>query len=321
MTRRPRQTALLAAAVAAGLLIGAILVQTWTSRSGRERGLGTHPHLELRAASAGALAAAGFRLSASAPLTWREIDLRLRSDDHGSDQFLACAIAAHEVDRLFRFAGGSWRSADDRPPAAWVQAASAAIPAWWTPAPARSRQHELHRDGLVTGLYAGYDPVGERLWLWSWTRRRPEPPPPRAPGLDRVSLRLAQAVQRAAPDADGWVHGAGLPDALTGTSADVALRARAGAHGILLRLAPLSASDAVDLLADLPMRRLDDDAAPPAWPQAAPGGVRPAWFAPGPGPRWISAHLRLGDGATLAARWAAYDRERRALYAWELAGP
>ncbi|MFM2090236.1 MAG: hypothetical protein RLZZ127_725 [Planctomycetota bacterium] len=326
MRRRPAQVLVLAVVLAVGALIGVAVLGRQVEQGGRARGIGAHPDIELRGATAAALAEAGFRLRGSEPRTWRDIDLRLHGDDGATRMFLACRIAPAEVDGLFAFAAGSVRPADDRPDPAW-DGPGGPRPGWWRPSATRARSQEVREGGVATGLYAAYDPASERLWLWRWTRRGLPPPPPRPEGIDALVLALAEANSRVAPVAGEWLALREAP--IRGLRADLALRSRARAHRAVLRLAPLDAAAAERLLADLPMRPLAADGPPPAWAFALPpalgvldagdGPSLPAWFAPGPGPRWGASVVRLGDGAVESARWAAHHGD--ALYVWDWADP
>jgi hypothetical protein len=326
MRRRPAQVLVLAALLACGALIGVGILGREVEQGGRARGIGTHPDIELRGATTAGLAAVGFRLRGSEPRTWRDIDLRLHGDDTATRMFLACRIAPGVVDGLFAFVAGSVRPADGLPDPAW-DALGGPRPDWWTPTAGRTRRQEVREGGVATGLYTAYDPAAERLWLWRWTRKGAPPPLPRREGIDALVLALAEAHARTAPVAGEWLA---LRDApIRGLRADLALRSRARAHRTVLRLAPLDAAAAEALLADLPMRPVAADGPPPDWTFALPpalgvldGDAPPAlppWFAPGPGPRWATSVVRLGDGRVESARWAAHHGDT--LYVWDWADP
>jgi hypothetical protein len=341
--RSPLQILVLAAAVGCGVVIGAWAIGWRTARPGAERGRGAMPDIAIEGATPAQLARLGYRLSGKEPRSWSAISLRSFQDERGTVTLVRCRIDPEEVAMLFRFPEGSRRPAQDAPPGDWPWGGPGdpfAVPVWWRPAGSQSRIYEVLAGPSAAGLFANYDPPTRTLHFWQWLRSdwRPGRHSPQL-GLvaDELAMALAEACRTRAPaGADGWLQAAAVKPADCGlpagrlpagvTAIDAALLPLKHRHRYLLAVHGLDASQAMALAGEQPLRALAADGPPPLprWGfAAAPGApaTLPAWFAPGPGPRFAHCLLALGSGRVEAGRWVAYDAQAATLYLWDWEGP
>jgi len=322
------QTALVAFAIGAGLVIGARLV---AGRLVDETGAG--PDIRLEHASLDDLAAAGYRFGAARPRTWRDIHLRQFQDERGDCLILRATMAADEAAQLVTFPPDSRRPIDDAPPADWPRGGvddPFAPPAWFRPQGAQSRVFERGTADGVEGRFAVYDPTSELMQVWMWRRADaslPRPPATRVVADELAVVigdRLLRVADAASPE---WLEGRAIPAAevieverLPATTVDACLRPAKDVHRYLLAVRGIGRDDALAIAGHhMPLRPLAADGPPPvaAWDFAAPPRGLPAWFAPGPGERWCHALVGIGTGTVTAARWVAYDATARTLYVWD----
>jgi len=336
MRRSPVQTLLVAAAVASGVIIGTRIIAERMSARADARTRAARPDITLVGVAPQELPAHGYRLGESSPRSWSEISIRLYEDDRGTVNLMRCRIDPGEAGALLAFPPDSRRPVDDRPPADWPWGGPGdpfRVPEWWRPSGTQGRLHEaLPATGATRGLYANYDPVGRWLHLWSWTRTDVHPQRPdllaHLVADELVSTLADHLVQRRyAASADGWIIAerfaardlrvaSRLPTGVEHVSA--ALLPLRDRHRYLLRVDGLDEAAARQLVAEVPLRELAADGAPPAsWEFALPAGGVPAWFMPGPGPRWGYCLLAIGPGSVERGRWVAYDRVAHALLVWD----
>lgn len=336
MKRSPVQTLLVAAAVAAGVILGTRLLAERMGARADARARSARPDVTLVGVPPQDLPGHGYRLGAASPRSWSEISIRLYEDDRGTVNLMRCRIDPAEAGTLLAFPPDSRRPVDDLPPTDWPWGGPGdpfRVPEWWRPAGPQGRLHEvLPATGATRGLYANYDPVERWLHLWSWTRTDVHPPRPDVLAhlvADELVSSLADLlVQRRVPASPaGWLVGerlaaaelplaARLPAGVEHVSA--ALLPLRGRQRYLLRVDGLDEESARKLVAEVPLRPLAADGPPPpAWDFAVPEGGMPAWGLPGPGPRWGYCLLRIGPGTVERGRWVAYDRGAHALLVWD----
>ncbi len=341
--RTPLQILVLALAVGCGVVIGAWAIGWRTARPGNDRGRGAMPDLAIVDATPAELARLGYRLSGREPRSWSAISLRAFQDERGTVTLVRCRIDPDEVAMLFRFPEGSRRPVQDAPPGDWPWGRPGdpfAVPAWWHPLGGQSRIYERLAGPSAAGLFANYDAPTRTLHFWQWLRsdwRVERQSPLRGVVADELAMALAEACRSRAPaSAQGWLAATALPPAACGlppgrlpagvTAIDAALLPLKHRHRYLLAVHGLDREQALALAGEQPLRELAPDGPPPLprWAFAALAGTPPAlpaWFSPGPGPRWAHCLLALGSGAVEAGRWVAYDADAATLFVWDWEGP
>jgi len=340
--RSALQTLLITVAVVASLLVCSQMIARRRGADAATRMRANRPDITLVDVGPERLAAAGYRLDARSPKSWRDISVRLFENDQGFINLLRCRINAGEAQELLIFPPDARRSRDGQPPADWPRGKEGdnfTVPAWWKPSGKRSRYAEQLAPGTpARGIYADFDPDTGWYHCWTWSRndtRLQRPDLLSGMVCDELASGLADlAITNAWPrDAEGWLSTDGLGRLECGALAkrlpsgieriDARLLPLAGRHRYVLRVVGLELQTARQMIGEVPMRELPDASIAPSalWNAALPPGGLPAWFTPAAGRRWAYCLVRIGDGAVECGRWAAYSEAERTLYVWDWEGP
>ncbi|MDA3959277.1 MAG: hypothetical protein PF961_00680 [Planctomycetota bacterium] len=302
----------------------------------------------------------GFKPHEGGPKTWDHISLRMYAGEAGTyTRFLRCTIDADEVERTnrdaFRDDMHRMREPNEGPPPWWpglaqdeTNAAVATdagtdpvmnpwtVPSWWAPGTEGIGTWWTVPDGdTYIGVYLHYEPETRLMHVWEWRRMQDEVTPPEhlygVAVADAIASGLSQLlVDQGHPAVFGdWLHAPdfdpaplkpriyGLPDELR--SIDGLFRPLERMRYLMV-LRGLSRDQAELILGEVPMREGEADSPPPAdWDFARPKEL-PAWWSPGPGPRWHYTLARPGSGIIEEARWASWDESKQALYIWDWRG-